>query len=217
MRPCCRHNRPNKDCAIGCATVRISLKRHLSPSVRQSRRSRPTNKKGRRLLALLSDNSRLLQDREIRIEQLQDELNAAHDTIADLRSEAVAAHRWLADNLHSDINRLRVELTAAVQTRSQLQRDLSTTSRQAELRSGSRSLRWLRRCPTSDAFDRSLRAHWRSVIRRPDRLPFSRPPGRAERYPGSVSLRAIPHVAALMQAACWGQPCRRENGPPASA
>lgn len=87
-----------------------------------------------RLLALLSDTSRLLQDREIRIEQLQDELNAAHNTIADLRSEAVAAHRWLADNLHSDINRLRVELTAAVQTRSQLQRDLATASRPAELR-----------------------------------------------------------------------------------
>ena len=87
-----------------------------------------------KLLALLSDTSRLLQDREIRIEQLQDELNTARDTMADLRSEAVAAHRWLADNLHLDINRLQAELTAAVRTRSQLQRDVATASRPVEQR-----------------------------------------------------------------------------------
>lgn len=87
-----------------------------------------------RLLALLSDTSVLLQDREIRIEQLENELNSARDTMVDLRSEAVAAHRWLADNLHSDINRLRTELTAAVQTRSQLQRDVAAVSRAGEPR-----------------------------------------------------------------------------------
>jgi chromosome segregation ATPase len=85
-----------------------------------------------KLVALLSDTTRLLQDREIRIEQLEDELNTARDTMADLRSEAVAAHRWLADNLHSDINRLQAELTAAVQTRSRLKRDIARASQLEE-------------------------------------------------------------------------------------
>jgi chromosome segregation ATPase len=84
-----------------------------------------------KLVALLADTSSLLQDREIRIQQLEEELNSTRDTITDLRSEAVAAHRWLADNLHYDINRLQAELTAAVQTRSQLQRDVATALRPA--------------------------------------------------------------------------------------
>jgi chromosome segregation ATPase len=60
-----------------------------------------------KLLTLLADTGRRLEDRDIRIEQLENELKTAHDTMADLRREVTAAHRWLADNLHHDISTLQ--------------------------------------------------------------------------------------------------------------
>jgi len=78
-----------------------------------------------KLLTLLADTSHLLEDRAIRIEQLQKELRTARETMDDLRNEAVAAHRWLADNLHSDISRLQTQLTIAAHTRSQRKRDFA--------------------------------------------------------------------------------------------
>jgi chromosome segregation ATPase len=87
------------------------------------------------LEARLGDQGRILADRDYQLERLRNELEAARRTEADLRSELSTSgsrSSGAVDRFRSEIAQLEAQLSAAIEERNRLQREISTMKRDAE-------------------------------------------------------------------------------------
>jgi chromosome segregation ATPase len=93
------------------------------------------NRRVQELEARLGDQGRMLVDRDYQIAKLTSEVDAARQIEADLRGElATVGGRSSAavDKFRSDITQLETQLTAAIEERSKLQREIATIRRDTE-------------------------------------------------------------------------------------
>jgi chromosome segregation ATPase len=93
------------------------------------------SKRVQELESRLGDQGRLLTERDYQIDKLRSDLEVAHKTETDLRSElATTSGRssTAVDKFRSDITQLEAQLAAAVEERTKLQRELGTMKRDAE-------------------------------------------------------------------------------------
>jgi chromosome segregation ATPase len=83
----------------------------------------------------LGDQGRVLAEREFAIDRLRGELEGARKIETDLRGELVAAgHRSTsaAEKFRGDISELETQLTATIEERTKLQREISNLKHEAE-------------------------------------------------------------------------------------
>jgi len=83
----------------------------------------------------LGDQGRALAEREFAIDRLRGELDGARKTETDLREELTAAgsrSTSAAEKFRADIGELETQLTAAVEERTKLQREITNLKREAE-------------------------------------------------------------------------------------
>jgi len=83
----------------------------------------------------LGDQGRALAEREFAIDRLRGELDGARKTETDLRDELTAAgsrSTSAAEKFRADISELETQLTAAVEERTKLQREITNLKREAE-------------------------------------------------------------------------------------
>jgi len=87
------------------------------------------------LEARLGDQGRLLAEREIEIDRLRNDLEAASNVEKDLREElgnASGRSSGAVDKLRSEISQLETQLAAALEERGKLQREIAAMKRDAE-------------------------------------------------------------------------------------
>jgi len=83
----------------------------------------------------LGDQSRVLAERDIAFDRMRGELEGAHKIEADLRAEISAAGSRgaiAAEKFRADVGGLEMQLAAAVEERTKLQREISNLKRDAE-------------------------------------------------------------------------------------
>ena len=93
------------------------------------------NRRVQDLEARLSDQGRMLADRDYQLERMRNELDAARRIEADLRSELSTSgsrSSSAVDRFRSDISQLEAQLSAAIEERNRLQREISAMKRDAE-------------------------------------------------------------------------------------
>jgi chromosome segregation ATPase len=93
------------------------------------------NRRVQELEARLGDQGRVLAERDYQIDKLRSDIEVAHKTETDLRSELATAggrSSTAADKFHSDIAQLEAQLAAAVEERTKLQHELATMRRDTE-------------------------------------------------------------------------------------
>jgi chromosome segregation ATPase len=93
------------------------------------------NRRVQDLEARLSDQGRMLADRDYQLERMRNELDAARRIEADLRSELSTSgsrSSSAVDRFRSDIAQLEAQLSAAIEERNRLQREISAMKRDAE-------------------------------------------------------------------------------------
>jgi len=87
------------------------------------------------LEARLGDQGRMLAERDYQLDRMRSELEAARKTETDLRSELAATgsrSSGAVERFRSDIAQLEAQLTAAIEERTKLQREIGTMKRDAE-------------------------------------------------------------------------------------
>jgi len=93
------------------------------------------NRRAQELETRLSDQGRLLTEREFEIDRLRSDLEAAKKVEGDLREELAnvsGRSDGAIDKFRSDIGQLEAELAAAIEERGKLQREIASMKRDAE-------------------------------------------------------------------------------------
>ncbi len=124
--------RAARDKLVGLEARATELERQL---LAQTTETQILNGRVRELETRLGEQGRLLVERELEIERLRGDLEAARALERDLREELAALGSRgssAADGLRGEIGQLEAQLAAAIEERSILQREIATMKRETE-------------------------------------------------------------------------------------